>query len=78
MSQMAADGETEIVNPFEDTAASFIVLMNHEDQYSLWPLAIDVPSGWRTVYGPTSRDDALKFVDERWIDMRPRSLQLEE
>lgn len=52
----------------------FIVLMNAEGQHSLWPSAITPPEGWLQI-GPTgSKVECLSFVEEHWIDMRPKSL----
>ena len=64
-------------NPFDDPNGRFVVLINDEEQYSLWPTFAEVPAGWRTVYGGpdgTDRDSALRYVEENWTDMRPKSL----
>jgi uncharacterized protein YbdZ (MbtH family) len=63
-----------MANPFEDENASYLVLVNDENQHSLWPADIDVPEGWRTVFGPSSRPECLAYVEENWTDMRPASL----
>lgn len=55
--------------------ATYRVLINDEDQYSLWPAHLDVPAGWRPD-GPTgTREECSAYVDEVWTDMRPRSLR---
>jgi uncharacterized protein YbdZ (MbtH family) len=43
------------VNPFDDDNGSFFVLVNDEEQHSLWPTFADVPAGWRVVYGEADR-----------------------
>lgn len=63
-----------MANPFEDDNGSYLVLVNDENQHSLWPAYIDVPEGWRTVFGATSRQECLTYVEENWTDMRPASL----
>jgi uncharacterized protein YbdZ (MbtH family) len=66
-------------NPFDDETASFYVLVNSEDQHSLWPTFKQVPGGWTIVFGAdggVSRQACLDYVDENWTDMRPKSLQL--
>jgi MbtH protein len=63
-----------MANPFEDENASYLVLVNDENQHSLWPADIDVPEGWRTVFGSSSRPECLAYVEENWTDMRPASL----
>ncbi|MBX7551981.1 MbtH family protein [Streptomyces sp. NPDC055966] len=64
-------------NPFDDEAGEFLVLVNDEEQYSLWPVGIDVPAGWATAHGPASRAVCLDYVDRTWTDMRPASLRRE-
>lgn len=69
-----------MTNPFEDENGEYLVLVNHEGQYSLWPAFLDVPAGW-TVTGPRGKRSAcLTWIDEHWTDMRPLSLvrQMEE
>ncbi|WP_093779541.1 MbtH family protein [Streptomyces sp. yr375] len=63
-----------MTNPFDDEDATFLVLRNAELQHSLWPRDIAVPDGWETVFGPQSRRACLTYVEENWVDMRPRSL----
>jgi MbtH protein len=63
-------------NPFDQTDADFLVLVNDEDQYSLWPSAVEVPAGWRTVLGPAPREECLSHIEINWTDLRPRSLRI--
>jgi MbtH protein len=63
-----------MTNPFDDENGTFIVLINDEGQYSLWPTFIDVPAGWSTVHAPAPRQVCLDYINENWTDMRPRSL----
>ncbi|TQF04078.1 MbtH family protein [Kitasatospora acidiphila] len=63
-----------MANPFEDNDGSFLVLVNDENQHSLWPEFAAVPAGWRTVFGPADRGAALAHVEREWTDMRPASL----
>ena len=62
-------------NPFDDDTAAFFVLVNDEEQHSLWPAFADVPAGWRVVYGEATRAACLDYVDDNWTDMRPKSLR---
>jgi MbtH protein len=63
-----------MTNPFEDENGIYRVLTNDEGQHSLWPDFIDVPAGWTTVHGPANRQSCLDYVNQNWIDMRPKSL----
>ncbi|WP_058235067.1 MbtH family protein [Devriesea agamarum] len=62
-------------NPFDDEDGVFLVLINDEEQYSLWPAFAEVPSGWSVVLGESSRADAIAYVEANWTDLRPRSLR---
>ena len=53
----------------------YVVLVNEEEQYSLWPAAKAVPAGWRSVGKEGSEKECMAFVDEVWTDMRPLSLR---
>lgn len=61
-------------NPFDNIDGVFLVLVNKENQHSLWPEFAAVPDGWDQVFGPASHDDCLAYVEENWRDMRPASL----
>ncbi|WP_131742360.1 MbtH family protein [Actinomadura roseirufa] len=63
-----------MTNPFDDADGTFLVLVNAEDQHSLWPSFADVPEGWTTAFGPAARPECLAYVEENWTDIRPRSL----
>ncbi|MEV1053731.1 MbtH family protein [Streptomyces sp. NPDC049887] len=63
-----------MTNPFEDADGVYSVLVNDENQHSLWPDFVDVPAGWRAVHGPASRQSCLDWIEAHWTDMRPRSL----
>ncbi|SPM31732.1 MbtH family protein [Mycobacterium terramassiliense] len=62
-------------NPFDDDGGAFYVLVNDEEQHSLWPAIAEIPAGWRVAYGGASRSACLDYVDENWADMRPKSLR---
>lgn len=63
-----------MTNPFDDEDAEYLVLVNDENQHSLWPADIDVPGGWRVGLAASSRQECLAYVEEHWTDMRPASL----
>jgi MbtH protein len=53
----------------------YLVLINHEEQYSLWPNYKPIPAGWKAVGGERTKEECLAYVDEVWTDMRPLSLR---
>ncbi|MGD1170905.1 MbtH family protein [Mycobacterium seoulense] len=63
------------INPFDDDNGTFVVLVNDEEQHSLWPSFADKPAGWRVVFGEASRAECLEYVEQNWTDIRPKSLQ---
>jgi MbtH protein len=63
-----------MTNPFENPDGIYLVLVNDENQHSLWPEFVDVPAGWSTVFGPDSRPACLAYIETNWTDLRPKSL----
>lgn len=64
-----------MTNPFEDPQGRFFVLVNEEQQHSLWPTFAEVPAGWTKVFGEDDRDACLAYVEENWTDLRPASIR---
>lgn len=63
-----------MINPFDDTTATFRVIVNDLQQHSLWPSFAEVPQGWVVMFGPESRPECLEYVARSWTDMTPRSV----
>ncbi|HVQ92013.1 MAG TPA: MbtH family NRPS accessory protein [Mycobacteriales bacterium] len=63
-----------MTNPFEHDDSVYLVLINADNQHSLWPASIDVPAGWTVGHGPAARQECLDYVDTHWTDLRPASL----
>ena len=51
------------------------VVVNREEQYSIWPADRESPPGWRDVGFLGSRGDCFAFIEKVWIGVRPLSLQ---
>lgn len=51
------------------------VVVNDEEQYSIWPADRTLPAGWRATGFEGERQDCLDHIDEVWTDMRPLSLR---
>ncbi|MGW6055200.1 MbtH family protein [Streptomyces sp. NPDC055189] len=54
---------------------TYRVVLNDEEQYSIWPADRDVPAGWRAEGTEGAREACLSHIGEIWTDMRPRSLR---
>jgi MbtH protein len=63
-----------MASPFDDENSTYLVLVNDENQHSLWLSRLDVPAGWSVVHGPADRRDCLDYVEGHWTDLRPASL----
>lgn len=53
----------------------YTVVVNHEEQYSIWPAERPTPLGWNDAGKSGSKQDCLAHIKEVWTDMRPLSLR---
>lgn len=53
----------------------FEVVVNDEEQYSLWPVYKELPAGWRKAGKQGPKEECLAYINEVWTDMRPLSLR---
>jgi MbtH protein len=60
---------------FDDEEAIFRVVVNQEEQYSIWPEHREIPAGWRAVGKTGKKKECLAYIEEVWTDMRPLSLR---
>ncbi|HEX5870144.1 MAG TPA: MbtH family protein [Longimicrobium sp.] len=58
----------------EDTTI-YTAVMNHEEQYSIWPADRELPEGWTAVGTPGTKAEVLAWIEQTWTDMRPKSLR---
>jgi MbtH protein len=63
------------VNTDTEPEQQFTVVVNHEEQYSIWRTDQPVPAGWREAGTVGTKDECLAHVREVWTDMRPLSLR---
>ncbi len=54
----------------------YLVVRNHEEQYSVWRAERPLPPGWGAIGEPALKEDCLSRIDEIWTDMRPLSLRV--
>lgn len=50
-------------------------VVNHEEQYSIWPANKDLPAGWKYAGKEGTKEECLAFIEAGWTDMRPLSLR---
>lgn len=60
---------------FDDEQAPFEVVVNHEEQYSIWPADRELPAGWHKAGKQGKKAECLSYINEVWTDMRPLSLR---
>jgi len=58
-----------------DSARGWRIVVNDEEQYSIWFADREMPPGWRAEGTEGSRAECLDHIDEVWTDMRPRSVR---
>ena len=59
----------------EENGTIYRVVVNHEDQYSIWPTHKENAPGWRDAGMKGTKEECLAFVKQVWTDMRPLSLR---
>lgn len=59
----------------DDLELGYTVVVNDEEQYSIWPSGRDIPAGWREAGKTGPNADCLKWMEQNWTDMRPASLR---
>jgi MbtH protein len=59
----------------DEGRAEYVVVVNDEGQYSIWPARRSIPRGWRNVGKPGTKAGCLNYISEAWTDMRPLSLR---
>jgi len=65
------------MNSHETHDVQYQVVINAEEQYSIWRLGREIPLGWQPVPKSGSKEACLAYIEEAWIDMRPASLRRE-
>ena len=60
---------------FDDENTQYLVVINGEEQYSIWPIEKENPLGWNDAGFQGSRQNCLAYIKEVWTDMRPLSLR---
>jgi MbtH protein len=58
-----------------EDATVYTVVVNHEEQYSIWPSDRELPRGWRDEGKKGSKAECLEHIKTVWTDMRPLSLR---
>jgi MbtH protein len=61
-------------NEWEDST-EYQVVLNDEEQYSIWPVYRTIPAGWRPAPMRGAKSECLAYIDRVWTDMRPLSLR---
>jgi MbtH protein len=60
---------------FDRDDVTFNVVINHEEQYSIWPTFKEIPNGWKAVGKTGTKKECLDYIEQVWTDMRPLTLR---
>jgi MbtH protein len=63
------------MNDDKDDSTIYRVVVNHEEQYSIWPATKEIPVGWKDAGKQGTKAECLSYVETVWTDMRPLSLR---
>lgn len=58
-----------------DAQPRYRVVVNHEEQYSIWPFESKIPVGWKDVEVSGTQEECLSYIEETWTDIRPLSIR---
>ena len=64
-----------MTNEEEEDTSEYEVVMNHEEQYSIWPVGRELPLGWEKTGKSSRKQECLDHIATVWTDMRPLSLR---
>lgn len=64
-----------MINHEEEDNTIYLVVVNHEEQYSIWPDYKEIPNGWKAVGKSGTKPECLNYIKDVWTDMRPLSLR---
>lgn len=59
----------------QEDNTNYVVVVNHEEQYSIWPDYKEIPNGWKSCGKSGQKNECLEYIEEVWTDMRPLSLR---
>jgi MbtH protein len=59
----------------EEQGQEYEVVVNHEEQYSIWPVGRELPPGWKKAGKAGPKPECLDYIAKVWTDMRPLSLR---
>jgi len=59
----------------ESDGITYKVVINHEEQYSIWPTFRENPLGWNDAGFQGPKKECLDHIEKVWTDMRPKSLR---
>jgi MbtH protein len=63
------------MNDDDNTERRHCVVVNDEEQYSIWPADRAAPAGWRSIGVTGTRAECLAHIKAIWVDLRPASLR---
>jgi MbtH protein len=68
-------GQESEMDDLREDDTQYSVVMNAEEQYSIWPEGREMPLGWKAAGKSGTKAECLAYIEEVWTDMRPLSLR---
>jgi len=63
------------MNTDDEQNKAYMVVVNHEEQYSIWPVGREIPDGWKDAGKSGTKQGCLDWIKEHWTDMRPLGIR---
>jgi MbtH protein len=64
-----------VANDDQEDTTIYRAIINHDEQYSIWPADREIPLGWNDAGKTGLKSEVLAYIEEVWTDMRPLSLR---
>lgn len=75
LNQLQLDNSGNMNNNIQPDDLIYQVVVNHEEQYSIWLGDRALPLGWKDTGKRGTKSECLAYIKEVWTDMRPLSLR---
>lgn len=59
----------------DENGPSYVVVVNDEKQYSIWPAGSSLPAGWQAAGFEGTKTEAMAWIEAQWDDQRPAALR---
>lgn len=61
------------MDTFDEANGPFLVLINAQREYSLWPEHLETPGGWVIEFGPAAKNQCCQHIEQRWLSLQRKA-----